>query len=94
MTTTTWNRLALRILTLFLRNSGIDNRREERDLVPDGTQFGPYGAVDFQSEENVQVALLKINLNGLWQVHDDWFRDTTHLTLKSNLLVLAVQLLV
>ena len=62
--------------------------------MPDGTQFGPYGAVDFQSEENVQVALLKINLNGLWQVLDDFFGDTTHLTLKSNLLVLAVKLLV
>ena len=94
MTTTTWYRLTLRILTLFLNNSVVDNRREERDLVPDGTQFGPYGAVDFQSEENVQVALLKINLNGLWQVLDDFFGDATHLTLKSNLLVLAVQLLV
>ena len=62
--------------------------------MPDITQFGPNGAVDFQSEENVQVALLKINLNGLWQVPDDFLSDTTHLTLKSNLLVLAVKLLV
>ena len=52
--------------------------------MPDITQFGPDGAVDFQSEENVQVVLLKINLDGLWQVPDNFFSDTTHFTLKSN----------
>ena len=62
--------------------------------MPDSAQFGPYGAVNFQTEENVQVALLKIDLNRLRQVLDDFFGDTSHLTLKSNLLVLAVQLLV
>ena len=62
--------------------------------MPDGAQFGPYGAVDFKAKKYVQVALLKIHLNGFWQIPDDFFGDTSHLTLKSNLLVLAIELLV
>ena len=87
-------RIALRILALFLSYDVIDDSWEERDLVPDGAQFRPYSAVDFKAEEDVQVALLKIHLNGLWQVSDNFLGNTAHFTLKSNLLILAVKLLV
>ena len=55
--------IALRVLTLLLSSGIVDDGGEECDHVPDSAQFGPYGAVDLQSEQNVQVVLLKIYLN-------------------------------
>ena len=62
--------------------------------MPDSAQFGPYGAVNFQAEKHVQVVLLKIYLNDLRQVSDNFLSDATHFTFKSNLLILVVELLV